>query len=136
MLLPTARLAFGPEGLEAAAIVFITAAVLTSSFEIWIAKGENGFAELRHSVAAVLIRMGGGAAFGLLFVELFGVQGLERQVVLLSSRREQRGLCGTLRARPGPGRLEHRNRHSRQFRGAPRDPAADHLISGEPVSAV
>jgi predicted permease len=142
MLLPTARLAFGPEGLEAAAIVFVTAAMLTSSFGIWIAKGENGFAEmlrlpllygsagglglaisdttlprivmepiemladmaipvlllslgaqlrnlpiaeLRHSVAAVLIRMGGGVAFGLLFVELFGVQGLERQILLLSS---------------------------------------------------
>ena len=142
MLLPTARLAFGPEGLEAAAIVFVTAAMLTSTFGIWIAKGENGFAEmlrlpllygsagglglavtdttlprivmepiemladmaipillislgaqlrnlpiaeLRHSFAAVAIRMGGGVAFGAVFVGLFDVQGLERQVLLLSS---------------------------------------------------
>ncbi len=142
MLLPTARLAFGSEGLEAAAIVFVTAAMLTSTFGIWIAKGENGFAEmlrlpllygsagglalavsdftlprivmepiemladmaipilllslgaqlrnlpiaeLRHSVVAVAIRMGGGIAFGVVFVGLFDVQGLERQVLLLSS---------------------------------------------------
>jgi predicted permease len=142
MLLPSARLAFGPEGLEAAAIVFVTAALLTSTFGIWIAKGENGFAEvlklpllygsigglalalsdtvlprlvmepiemladmaipilllslgaqlrnlpiaeLRHSVAAVVIRMGGGVAFAALFVALFDVQGLDRQVLLLSA---------------------------------------------------
>jgi hypothetical protein len=142
MLLPSARLAFGPEGLEAAAIVFVTAAMLTSTFGIWIAKGENGFsemlklpllygsvgglalavsevalprlvmepiemladmaipilllslgaqlrnlpiAELRHSLAAVTIRMGGGVAFALLFVWLFEITGIERQVLLLSS---------------------------------------------------
>ena len=45
MLLPTARLAFGPDGLEAAAIIFVIMAVLTSTFGIWIAKGENGLAE-------------------------------------------------------------------------------------------
>jgi hypothetical protein len=142
MLLPSARLAFGPEGLEAAAIVFVTAAMLTSTFGIWIAKGENGLremlklpllygsvgglalaltdtvlprlvmepiemladmaipilllslgaqlrnlpiAELRHSIAAVVIRMGGGVAFAAIFVALFDVQGLDRQVLLLSS---------------------------------------------------
>jgi hypothetical protein len=142
MLLPSARLAFGPEGLEAAAIVFVTAAMLTSTFGIWIAKGENGLremlklpllygsvgglalaltdtvlprlvmepiemladmaipilllslgaqlrnlpiAELRHSLAAVVIRMGGGVAFATIFVALFDVQGLDRQVLLLSS---------------------------------------------------
>ena len=42
MGLACARLAFGPEGLEAAAIVFVTVAVLTSSAGIWISKGENG----------------------------------------------------------------------------------------------
>jgi predicted permease len=43
--LPCARLAFGQEGLEAAAIVFVTMAILTSMFGIWIAKGENGLGE-------------------------------------------------------------------------------------------
>ena len=43
--LPCARLAFGQEGLEAAAIVFVTMAILTSTFGIWIAKGENGLGE-------------------------------------------------------------------------------------------
>ena len=41
--------------------------------------------DVRHSVVAVAIRMGGGAAFGLLFVTLFGVGGIERQVLLLAS---------------------------------------------------
>jgi len=45
MTLPCARLAFGQEGLEAAAIVFVTMATLTSTFGIWIAKGENGLGE-------------------------------------------------------------------------------------------
>jgi len=43
--LPCARLAFGQEGLEAGAIVFVTMAILTSTFGIWIAKGENGLGE-------------------------------------------------------------------------------------------
>jgi predicted permease len=43
--LPCAHLAFGQEGLEAAAIVFVTMAILTSTFGIWIAKGENGLEE-------------------------------------------------------------------------------------------
>jgi len=43
--LPTVRLAFGDAGLEAAAIVFVTMAILSSTFGIWIAKGENGFLE-------------------------------------------------------------------------------------------
>ncbi len=44
--LPCARLAFGPEGLAAASVVFVTMASLTFLFGIWIAKGENGFAEV------------------------------------------------------------------------------------------
>ena len=140
--LPCARLAFGEEGLEAAAIVFVTMAILTSMFGIWIAKGENGLGEalrlpllyggvggmalavtdttlprivmepiemlgataipimllnlgiqlrtlrvtdLAHSIAVVAIRMGGGVVFGLLFVTLFEIDGLERQILLLAS---------------------------------------------------
>ena len=45
MALPCSRLAFGSEGLEIAAIVFVTMATLTSTFGIWIAKGENGLGE-------------------------------------------------------------------------------------------
>ena len=142
MGLACSRLAFGPEGLEVAAIVFVTMAVLSSTFGIWIAKGENGLrealrlplvyasvggvalaltettlprvvmepiemladmaipilllslgaqlrnlpiAELSHSIAVVVIRMGGGVAFAAWFVWLFDVQGLERQVLLLAS---------------------------------------------------
>jgi predicted permease len=140
--LPCARLAFGEEGLEAAAIVFVTMAILTSTFGIWIAKGENGLREvlrlplayagaggvalaltdtvlprmvmepiemlgavaiplmllnlgiqlrtlkvtdLAHSLVAVGIRVGGGVAFALLFVTCFGIGGVDRQVLLLSS---------------------------------------------------
>jgi len=142
MTLPCARLAFGPEGLEAAAIVFVTMALLTSTFGIWIAKGENGLGEalrlpllygsagglalaltgttlprivmepiemlaamaipilllnlgaqlrllrvtdLAHSAAVVAIRMGAGAAVGALFVAAFGIEGLDRQILLLAS---------------------------------------------------
>jgi hypothetical protein len=142
MTLPCARLAFGPEGLEAAAIVFVTMAMLTSMFGIWIAKGENGLGEalrlpllygsvggmalavsdttlprmlmepiemlagmaipilllnlgiqlrtlrvtdVKHSVVVVAIRMGGGVVFAWLFVTAFGVDGLERQILLLAS---------------------------------------------------
>jgi predicted permease len=142
MGLACARLAFGPEGLEASAIVFVTMAVLSSTFGIWIAKGENGLREalrlplvyasvggialaltettlprmvmepiemlgamaiplmllnlgmqlrmlevtdLAHSLVAVAIRMGGGIAFASLFVRLFDVAGVDRQVLLLSS---------------------------------------------------
>ena len=59
MLLPCARLAFGDAGLEAAAIVFVTMAILTSTFGIWIAKGENG---LREAVRAPLLYGGVGGA--------------------------------------------------------------------------
>ena len=45
MGLACARLAFGPEGLESAAVLFVTVAVFTSSVGIWVAKGENGFGE-------------------------------------------------------------------------------------------
>jgi predicted permease len=142
MGLACARLAFGPEGLAAAAIVFVTMSVLTSIFGIWIAKGENGLREvlrlplayagvggvalaltettlprivmepiemlgamaiplmllnlgiqlrtlkvtdLAHSLVAVGIRMGGGVTLALLFVTCFGVGGVDRQVLLLSS---------------------------------------------------
>ena len=46
MALPCARLAYGPEGLAAASVVFVTMASLTFLFGIWIAKGENGLAEV------------------------------------------------------------------------------------------
>jgi hypothetical protein len=45
MGLACARLAFGPQGLEAGAIIFVTIALLTSFFGIWVAKGENGLGE-------------------------------------------------------------------------------------------
>jgi len=142
MTLPCARLAFGQPGLEAAAIVFVTMALLTSTFGIWIAKGENGLGEalrlpllygsvgglglaatgvqlprvvmepiemlanmaipvllinlglqlrtlrltdLAHSLAIVAVRMGGGIVFASIFVWLFEIDGLERQVMLLAS---------------------------------------------------
>jgi predicted permease len=142
MLLPCARLAFGEAGLEAAAIIYVTMATLTSTFGIWIAKGENGLREtvrlpllygsvggallaitgfqlpgivmepiemladaaipimllnlgiqlhllrvtdVTHSLAVVAIRMGGGLAAGWLFVNLSGVTGVDRQVILLAS---------------------------------------------------
>jgi predicted permease len=45
MGLASCRLAFGPAGLEAGAVPFVTIAVLTSFFGIWIAKGRNGLVE-------------------------------------------------------------------------------------------
>jgi hypothetical protein len=45
MGLACCRLAFGPAGLEAAAVPFVTIALLTSFFGIWIAKGRNGLGE-------------------------------------------------------------------------------------------
>lgn len=44
--LPLARLAWGDAGLEAAAVVFVTVAILNSTFGLWIAKGENGLSEI------------------------------------------------------------------------------------------
>jgi predicted permease len=142
MTLPCARLAFGQEGLEAAAIVFVTMALLTSTFGVWIAKGENGLGEalrlpllygsagglalaltdtalprivmepiemlaamaipilllnlgaqlrllrvtdLAHSLVVVGIRMGAGAGIGALCVAIFGIDGLDRQILLLGS---------------------------------------------------
>ncbi len=142
LTLPLARLAFGPTGLEAAAVIFVTVAILNSTVGLWIAKGENGLSEvirmplaygsvgglalalsgqtlpryvmepiemvggmaiplmlitlgmhlrslavqdLRHTVVVVAIRVAGGAACGMLFVTLFGVYGVERQVLLLAS---------------------------------------------------
>ncbi len=142
LTLPLARLAFGPPGLEAAAVIFVTVAILNSTVGLWIAKGENGLAEmfrmplvygsvgglvlalsghqlpryvmepiemvggmaiplmlitlgmhlrglavkdLRHTVVVVAIRVAGGAACGMLFVTLFGVHGVERQILLLAS---------------------------------------------------
>lgn len=45
MGLACSRLAYGAEGLEAAAVPFVTIALFTSLFGIWIAKGENGLGE-------------------------------------------------------------------------------------------
>jgi predicted permease len=140
MGLACSRLAFGPAGLESGAVVFVTIALCTSFFGIWIAKGENGLGEalrhpmlwgsagglglavtdtrlpsmlmepismlgamaiplmllnlgmqlrrlrvreVGHSLGAVGIRMGGGFACALLFVTLFDVGGVDRQVLLL-----------------------------------------------------
>jgi len=142
MGLACSRLAFGPEGLESAAVVFVTVAVFTSSLGIGVAKGENGFGEafrmpllygsvggllmaltgselprmlmepiemlgamaiplmllnlgfqLRtlevgdfgHAISAVAIRVAGGFGFSMLFVTLFAVNGIDRQVLLLHS---------------------------------------------------
>jgi predicted permease len=140
MGLACSRLAFGPAGLESAAIPFVTIALLTSLFGIWIAKGENGLAEalrlpllygaagglvfaitgvelpamvmepirmlgamaiplmllnlglqlrtlvvsdVAHSGVAVAVRMGGGFACAWGFVQLAGVSGVDRGVLLL-----------------------------------------------------
>jgi malate permease and related proteins len=142
MGLACARLAFGPEGLESAAVLFVTVAVFTSSVGIWVAKGDNGFVEalrmpllyasvggllmaltgtelprmvmepiemlgamaiplmllnlgfqLRtlevgdfgHALVAVAIRVAGGFGFVTLFIALFAVTGIDRQVLLLHS---------------------------------------------------
>ena len=44
--LPLARLAWGDAGLEAAAVIFVTVAILNSTVGLWIAKGEGGLAEI------------------------------------------------------------------------------------------
>jgi hypothetical protein len=142
LTLPLARLAFGPPGLEAAAVIFVTVAILNSTIGLWIAKGENGLAEVvrmplaygsvgglalavsghtlprfvmepiemvggmaiplllitlgmhlrslavqdwLHAWGIVTIRVAGGVACAVLFVTLFGVDGVERQVLLLAS---------------------------------------------------
>ena len=141
MGLACARLAFGPEGLESAAVVFVTVAVFTSSVGIWVAKGENGFGEVLrmpllyasvggllmaltdtelprmlmepielgamaiplmllnlgfqlrtlevgsfgHAISAVAIRVAGGFGLSMLFVTLFAVTGIDRQILLLHS---------------------------------------------------
>ena len=142
MGLACSRLAFGPAGLESAAVVFVTVAVFTSSIGIWVAKGDNGFSEalrmpllyasvggllmaltgtelprmvmepvqmlgamaiplmllnlgfqlrtleigdVRHALAAVAIRQAGGFGFAMLFITLFAVTGVDRQVLLLHS---------------------------------------------------
>jgi hypothetical protein len=59
MGLASCRLAFGPAGLEAAAVPFVTIALLTSVFGIWIAKGKNGLGE------ALRLPLVWGAAGGL-----------------------------------------------------------------------
>jgi predicted permease len=66
--LACARLALGPPGLEAAAVPFVTIALVTSLFGVWIAKGENGLGEalrlpLLHGAA-------GGLACAVAGVEL------------------------------------------------------------------
>jgi predicted permease len=140
MGLACSRLAFGPPGLEAAAVPFVSIALLTSLFGVWIAKGENGLGEalrlpllygaagglalaiagielppllmepismlgamavplmllnlglqlrtldvtdVLHSSFAVAVRMGGGFACAWLVVELAGIDGVDRGVLLL-----------------------------------------------------
>jgi hypothetical protein len=142
LTLPLARLAFGDAGLEAAAVIFVTMAILNSTIGLWIAKGENGLAEVvrmplvygsvgglllalsgqtlprvvmepiemlggmaiplmlinlgmqlrrlvvtdfGHTLVVVAIRVVGGGLFAMLFVSVFGVTGVERQVLLLAS---------------------------------------------------
>ena len=46
LTLPLARLAYGDAGLEAAAVIFVTVAILNSTMGLWIAKGENGLSEI------------------------------------------------------------------------------------------
>lgn len=46
LTLPLARLAYGDAGLEAAAVIFVTVAILNSTLGLWIAKGENGLSEI------------------------------------------------------------------------------------------
>ena len=65
LTLPLARLAFGPSGLEAAAVVYVVVAILTSTIGIWIAKGENGLSEMLRmplvyaSVGGFMLAMSG-----------------------------------------------------------------------------
>ena len=64
MGIPCAKLALGDEGLQAAAIVFVTVAILNSTLGIWIAKGKGGGLELFRqplfyaSVAGVIVYAG------------------------------------------------------------------------------
>ncbi|HEY5658238.1 MAG TPA: AEC family transporter [Myxococcota bacterium] len=67
MGLACARLAYGRQGLEAGALVFLCIAVLNSLFGIWIAKGRHGLGE------ALRMPLLYGAAGGIA-VSLFGVQ--------------------------------------------------------------
>jgi predicted permease len=46
LTLPLARLAYGEPGLEAAAVIYVTVAILSSTLGLWIAKGENGLSEV------------------------------------------------------------------------------------------
>jgi predicted permease len=46
LTLPLARLAYGDAGLEAAAVIYVTVAILNSTVGLWIAKGENGLSEI------------------------------------------------------------------------------------------
>jgi predicted permease len=46
LTLPLARLAYGEPGLEAAAVIYVTVAILNSTLGLWIAKGENGLSEV------------------------------------------------------------------------------------------
>lgn len=46
LTLPLARLAYGNAGLEAAAVIFVTVAILNSTLGLWIAKGKNGLSEI------------------------------------------------------------------------------------------
>jgi predicted permease len=68
MGLACARLAFGPEGLDNAAVVFVTVAIVNSSAGIWIAKGHGGLAEVARMPLAYA--SAGGALMAFFGLEL------------------------------------------------------------------
>lgn len=71
MGLACSRLAFGPAGLESAAVPFVTIALVTSLFGVWIAKGENGLGEALR--LPLLYGAAGGLAIAIAGVELPGL---------------------------------------------------------------
>jgi predicted permease len=68
MGLAFSRLAFGEEGLEAAAVVFVTIAFFNSLFGIWVAKGESGLSESIRM--PLLYGAAGGIGLALAGIEL------------------------------------------------------------------
>ncbi|MCH2170363.1 AEC family transporter [Myxococcota bacterium] len=68
MGLACARLAFGPEGLDYAAVVFVTVAIVNSSAGIWIAKGHGGLAEVARM--PLVYASAGGALMAFFGLEL------------------------------------------------------------------
>ena len=68
MGLACARLAFGDEGLDAAAVLFVTIALHNSFFGVWVAKGKSGMAEALRM--PLLYGAAGGVAIALSGVAL------------------------------------------------------------------